>query len=33
LIAKIEGAFVDMSVAVDASPSNLKTEDLSIVEC
>jgi hypothetical protein len=33
LIAKIEGAFVDTSVAVDASPSNLKTEDLSIVEC
>jgi hypothetical protein len=33
LIARMEGAFVDMSVAVDASPSNLKYEGLSIVEC
>jgi hypothetical protein len=33
LIAKIEGAFVDMSVAVDTSASNLKTEGLSIVGC
>ena len=33
LIARIEGAFVDKSVAVDASPSNLNTVGLSIANC